>query len=205
MNNNGSFTLLQYYRSFISISGVIAGLLTAFPLLSGLILPESYRAYCFPPLGNVEGPARIATVALALAATYFAFFARATLAVRNRKRVAIALVFASVCICLYLALFLRFVRTIEIPSRDRSVQVSVGCERSDFAKANFVGESDWDLLRDRGTAEEEIWRLWTAKSLLISRLSLYITYLLVVLSLVTAFSWGVIYQLSQGEESGLGT
>jgi hypothetical protein len=202
VNNNESFTLRQYYLSFKSISGAIAGLFSAFPLLSRLFLPESYRAYCFPPLGSVEGPARIATVALGLATTYFAFFARATLPSRNRRRVATGLVLAFICLCLYIGLFLRFVRNIDIPSRNTSVQVSVGYERSDFAKTNFAGDSDWELLRERGTSEEDIWRLWTTKSLLISRLSLYISYSLFIFSLVAAFSWGIVDQLSQSQESG---
>jgi hypothetical protein len=82
------------------------------------------------------------------------------------------------------------------------VQVSVGYERSDFAKANFAGDTDWELLRERGTGEEDIWRLWTTKSLLISRLSLYISYSLFIFSFVAAFSWGIVDQLSQSQESG---
>jgi len=172
----------------------MAGIFSAIPLLSKLV-PDGYAAYGFPPLGSLDGPARIGTVVLALAATYFAFFARAASPSGDRKRIAAAIVLALVCLCLYFGLFLRFVRNIEIPTKNISVQVSVGYERTDFANANFGSESDWEILRARGTGEEEIWRLWTAKSLLVCRLSLYIAYSIVIFCLVTAFSWGVIYQL----------
>ena len=176
----------------------MAGLLTAVPFLSKLV-PDAYAAYVFPPLGSVEGPARIGTFVFAWASTYFAFFARAGSLSGDRKRIVAAMVFAFVFLCVYFGIFLRFVRTIEIPTKNISVQVSVGYERTDFAKDNFGAASDWEILRTRGTDEEEIWKLWTTKSLLVCRLSLYIAYSIVVLSLVTAFSWGVIYQLNSSK------
>ena len=198
MSTSDSITLRQYYLSFKSISGAMAGLFTAIPLLSKLA-PDGYAAYGFPPLGSVEGPARIGTFVFAWAATYFAFFARSGSPSGDRKRIAAAMVFAFVFLCLYFGLFLRFVRNIEIPTKNISVQVSVGYERTDFTKDNFAAASDWEILRARGTGEEEIWRLWTTKSLLVCRLSLYIAYSIVILSLVTAFSWGVIYQLNSSK------
>jgi hypothetical protein len=59
---------------------------------------------------------------------------------------------------------------------------------------NFGEISDEDILRARGTSDEEIRKLWTTRSLLVSHSSLYITYVLVFLSLVIAFSWGVFEQ-----------
>ena len=73
MNDTDSVTLREYYLSFKSISGVMAGLFSSIPLLSKLI-PEAHSAYGFPPLGTSEGPARIGTFVLALAMTYLAFF-----------------------------------------------------------------------------------------------------------------------------------
>jgi hypothetical protein len=171
----------------------MAGLFSSIPLWSKLI-PAAHSGYGFPPLGSADGAARVGTVVLALATTYFAFFSRAPLPNRTGKRIPAAIVFAFICLCVYIGLFLRFVRTIDIPSKNISVQVSVGYERTEFAKINFNADTDWELLRDRGTGEEEIWRLWTARSLLTSRLSLYTTYSLFIFSLVAAFSWGVLYQ-----------
>ena len=94
---------------------------------------------------------------------------------------------------------MRVVRKIEIPSRETAIQISVGFERTEFARTNFSGESDWELLRDRGTDEEQIWRLWTARSVVVSRLSLYAAYCVFLLSLVAAFSWGVLSELEKSD------
>jgi hypothetical protein len=73
VNKTDSVTLRQYYASFKGASGVMAGLFSSAPLLSKLI-PEAHSGYGFPPLGSAEGAARVGTVVLALATTYFAFF-----------------------------------------------------------------------------------------------------------------------------------
>jgi hypothetical protein len=197
-----SVSLRQYYRSFVSISGIMAGLFSSVPILSKIAFPGSDLAYGFPPLGSIEDLARIFTVVLAVAATYFAFFVSATPPARNRRRLASAMVLTFLSICLYLAFFLAFVRKIDIPSKNTSVHVSVGWERTEFAKANFGAESDSDLLRDRGISDEEILRLWTKKSVVISRLGLFVTYSLFILSLVVAFSWGVLDQSTHSNKQG---
>ena len=176
----------------------MAGLFSSVPILSKIALPEADLAYGFPPLGGIEDVARIFTVVLAFTATYFAFFVSATPPARNRGRLAFAMILASLSICIYLAFFICFVRRIDIPTRGVSVEVSIGWERTEFAKANFGEDSDFDLLRKRGVSDEEISRLWTKRSLVISRLGLYITYLLFILSLVSAFSWGVLDQSTAG-------
>lgn len=186
-------TLREYYGSFKSLSGALAGVATLLPFLSKL-LPENISSYVFPPLGSAEAPARIGTVTLALAATYVAFFWRAMLPRNNAKRVVIAVVLAFAFQCLYLLAYLRFVRTIDIPTRGTAVSVSVGYERTQFASGAFGGVSDWELLRQRGTNEEEIWRLWTTRSLLSARGALFVAYSGFILCLVCGFSWGALYQ-----------
>lgn len=195
-------TIKTYYQAFKSLSGVLAGIFSAIPLISKVVLPGAFTAYGFPPLGSAEGPARVGSAIFALATTYFAFFARGIGHESFRRRVRVAIVCGLIFLFTYIALLTLFVRTIEIPSRGTSVQISVGLERTEFARANFGGESDWEILRDRGTDEEQVWKLWTPQSLLFCRLSLYIAYCLCLLSLVAAFSWGV---LSELEESNAGT
>ena len=200
---NSPLTLREYYRSFGRVSGWLAGLISFVPLVSKP-LPESFRAYGFPPLGSLEDTARILAFVFALAATYFAFFSRGSAARSTRKRVTYGFGVALVSLMLYMGLFQCFVRTVEIPSEKTTVQVSVsvGFERTEFAKANFGGDSDLDLLRHRGFNDEEIQRLWTLRSLVISRLGLYFSYLILLLSLVTAFSWGVVYEMQETQGSG---
>jgi len=48
--------------------------------------------------------------------------------------------------------------------------VSVGYDRTQFAKTNFAVESDEDMLRARSTGDEEIKKLWTYQSLTVVRL-----------------------------------
>jgi hypothetical protein len=193
---NESVTLVKYYKSFRSTFGVMAGVFSTVPLWSRL-LPDTFSSYVFPPVGSIEGPARIGAAVTALAFTYFAFFAGAPPGRMNRKRIACAIIFAPVCLFAYLAFYFCFVREIEIPAKGTSVQVSVGYERTPFALKTFDSESDWDLLEARGFGEEDIQKLWTAKSLLVSRLSLVITYCLFIISLTVAFSWGVLEQCNR--------
>ncbi len=131
----------------------------------------------------------------ALAATYCSYFYRAAHHNDNGKRVYRAMMMALLPLIVYVGLLIRFVRTVDIPSMGTAAQVSVGWERTEFARANFDGETDWDLLRSRGPNEEEIWRLWTPTSLLVSRMSLYAAYISTLLLLVSAFSWGVLFEL----------
>jgi hypothetical protein len=196
VNENHPITLSAYYRAFVSGWGGLATLFSAIPLLSKL-LPGNIAAAGFPPLGDAEGPARLLAVVFALAATYCAYFCRARHPRDNRKWVYRAMILALLPLVVYVGLIIRFVRTVEIPSMGTAIQVSVGWERTDFATTNFDGESDWDLLRARGPDEEDIWRLWTPKSLIVSRLGLYVAYLSVLLLLISAFSWGVLSDLTE--------
>lgn len=191
-----SLTFRQYYGAFKSLSGFLAGIASLLPFLSKL-LPENISSYVFPPLGNVDAPARIGTFALALGTTYLAFFWRALLPRNNAKRVVVAIALAFVFQCFYLLAYLRFVRTIDIPTRGTAVSVSVGYERTEFARRTFGGVSDWELLRQRGTNEEEIWGLWESRSLLLARGSLLLAYSGFVFCLVYGFSCGALYQADQ--------
>jgi hypothetical protein len=110
----------------------------------------------------------------------------------------VALTFTTVCLLAYLAAYQRFVRRIEIPSRgETSVYVSVGYQRTVFADQTFGSASDWEMLRARGTSEEEIGRLWTAKSLIIARLGLYFSCSLTTLALLFLFSFGLAHDISR--------
>lgn len=164
--------------------------MTAIPLLSKF-LPSNLAAYGFPPLGNVDGIARVGTIVFAVACTYMLFFARIGFPKSTGKSISTAIAAALLSFVLYLGLFLAFVRTIEIPSRDTAVQVSIGYARSEFARATFGDASDWQLLKERGPSEEEIWSLWTPSSIIISRMCLFMAYTLTICFLVLAFSFGV--------------
>jgi hypothetical protein len=57
------------------------------------------------------------------------------------------------------------------------------------------------MLHARGTDEEEIERLWTAKSLIVARLTLYLLCTLTTLSFLFLFSFALAHDIS-GELAG---
>jgi len=79
------------------------------------------------------------------------------------------------------------------------VLVSVGYERTEFTNATFGSMTDEEVLRQRGTDEEQIRKLWTPTSVIIARLALFGSYCGFVLALISAFSVGIVSQL---EETG---
>ncbi len=185
--------LVNYYKKFASISGALAVATGIGPLLSAW-LPGAAPAYLFPTLGDFSMPARLGFVLLAVAITYVSFYSSqrpSNILLRFGFLGAIALV-ALFC---YLVALQHFVRKIEIPAISSTIFVSVGYERTSFANQTFSAETDWDMLRERGTTDEDLSRLWTARSLDIARLCLFACYCGVVLPLVLIFSLGVRYQM----------
>jgi hypothetical protein len=188
-------TIRNYYSAFKKLSALPALLISALPLL-----PEGFapRGTClFPPVGGAEGLARIAALIFTLSMTYFCWFWSHFRHRDNAKRVVVAMICAFVSLCAYFVSYQRFVRTIEIPSKETSVCVTVGYDRTDFARTTFDSESDWQILRDRGVDDEEISRLWTARSLTVARLLLFVSYCCVLFSLVAAVSWGLMHQMEK--------
>src|SRR5271156_1443657 len=157
-------TLEAYYASFKSKAGAFTGAFAALPFLSKL-LPSEYLAYGYPPLGDAEVLGRIGTVVFALFSTYVAYFICNDDPQKARTWVRNAFIVCFMVFLLYLGCFIRFVRTVEIPTRSTSISVSVGFERSDFAKQNFPSKTDIEMLRARGPYEEEVAQLWTSRSL----------------------------------------
>lgn len=124
-------------------------------------------------------------------ATYVVYLLQGSSESSRRKLTLILWLFAFIACALYLAAATRFVRIISIPTLHDSVAVSVGFERTTFAKA--LGEaSDFDLLRLRGPQEEEIQKLWTFRSLTLSRLALWTFYCGVVSAFAGIFSLGAL-------------
>lgn len=181
-------TLKQYYKGFWSLLGVLAAVP---PIIVGAILPflsHSSPVYGFPPVGDVEGFARLALVVLAFLVTIAVYFWK------GDKWLLVAAGLASfVCLCVYVALYPRFVLRIDVPSQNTLVRVSVGYDRTQFAKTTFGPDSDEDMLRARGTDDEEIKKLWTYQSLTVARLALLVSYCGFILGFVAAFSLAIVF------------
>lgn len=193
-------SLKQYYVSARGIVTAVAAV--AVPLAS--IIGSDSGSHVFPPLGSMDGIARIGLVALSLAVSLGVYFLAAVKPPKSPSRVVwITLALAVVFLLVYLSAYQRFVRQIEIPSRGSSVYVSVGYQRTQFAEQTFGPASDEEMLRARGTNEEEIGRLWTKKSLIIARLVLYFSCTLTTLALLFLFSFGVAHDVALAGASDL--
>jgi hypothetical protein len=180
-------TIREYYASYKSLLGVLAGVVTASPLLA--LIPFEIDKYVFPPLGDVELIARVITFAVVLLTTFVVYFYRTANIVRAIFTAGILFIFFSAC---YAASFSLFVRTIPIPARDTSVSFSVGINRTEFAKKNFPDVSDEQMLRYRGLTEEEVRHCWTPASLLAARAILWLSCTLSLLFLVAALGLGIV-------------
>jgi hypothetical protein len=187
-------TIKDYYKNFVSISGALAAVTGLEPLLS--FLPFAAAGYVFPPLGDATGLARTGVLCLSMAMTYLAFYFPIA---RCRWIMVCLFGISGVALCCYLISYMQFVRKIEVPSAAATIQVSVGEERTPFAAQTFGAESDWDMLRARGTGEEEVWKLWTARSILHARLSLLGSFSGFILPLVLIFSLGVRRETPDGK------
>lgn len=195
-------TLFDYYKKFKSISGVLAAATGIGPLVSAW-LPGAAPTYFFPPLGDITMPARLGVAALAVGITYISFYgARPGKVFRRFLWIGLLSFLALVC---YLLSYSHFVRKIDVPASNSSLFVSVGYERTNFADQTFHSESDWDMLRARGTGDEEVTKLWTARSLDIARFCLISSYCGFVLPLVLIFSLGVRHQMRDPRQSPIPT
>jgi len=183
----------QYYASIKGLATAVAAVVL--PLASKIIGSDS-TAYVFPPLGNMEGVARVGFVALCLGVSlgvYFLVSAKSTVSLR--RVIWLALSIAVVCFVIYLAAYQRFVRRLDIPARHESVYVSVGYQRTSFANQTFPNATDLEMLRGRGSTEEEIERLWTIKSIIVARLTLYSSCVLTSMALLFVFSFAVAHDI----------
>jgi hypothetical protein len=187
---HAAVTIRNYYKSFGSISGALAGAFGLGSLLS--LIPFDGSQYVFPPLGDAAVVAHFGLVSLAISTTYLAFY----FPLARLKWITLVLVVAAALgFCFYLVNYMKFVRRIDVPSQSSTIQVSVGDERTAFAISNFGNETDWNILRDRGLDDEQISRLWTPQSLRRARLLLFASFSVSILPLVFAFSLGVRAQM----------
>jgi hypothetical protein len=156
--------------------------------VSSLVIPGRV----FPPLGNETVVSQCFAVLVALVFTYLVFLRKNIAASRIKRAMTLLVISTAIFFFAYLAARIYFVRTIEITSIEGVEIVSVGYERTDFAKSVFGTESDLDMLRARGGSDEEILRLWTTRSVYLSRIALLGSYLGCALSLVVIASLAVL-------------
>jgi hypothetical protein len=199
MNEQSGLSIVQYYKRLSILLKTLGALFTASPILSAL-LPESSVTYAYPPLGGIDLWGRTGTVVFAAIATLIVYYATPQKSV-FRKLLGMALL-SLVTFAAYLALFSLYVKRVEIPTEKKAVLVSIGTERTKYAIENFPGESDLDLLLQRGFTDEEISKLWTPQSILKSRLSLWLSFTLFLSFVAATLSIGAFAAKDFGERAG---
>lgn len=191
-------TVRAYYKHFAGVFGGITAFVGVLPFLSAII-PGNYSKYLFPPLGTVESFARIGAFALVIITTIVVYQLRECFPVakptRRQKLFVVLLLTAILSFVMFIGLNIRFVRAIPAPSISPTAEfiVTVGWNRTDFALRTFGEKSDEEMLRARGVTEEEIFRLWTERSVITARLLLLATYIIFLLGAVSVGSFAVMF------------
>jgi hypothetical protein len=186
-----TITLKQYFRAFANLWGIAAGAPFVGPLLH-LFFPNSSAVaeYLYPPLGDVEWIAVAATVGFLLA-TMFAVFTCCQSAQKTPKSVPVILMSGvAVGVCALIVLHVLYVRHIPVQSVNLEVPVSIGYERTDFARQWYPEPKwdDWQMLSDAGPREETIQKLWTPHSIWVVRVFLWLSYTLALACFLSVVS-----------------
>ena len=190
-----SLTLKEYYKSFYRQWSSFVTIPAALMPIASIVINSPAL---FPPLGDSELLAKVGASLvpfLVVYLTYFEKYSSHSMIRKVRYLAFFAVVFFFVA---YFGLYSSFVRVVPVPSRDASVRVCVGYERTSFAQTQFgAAATDLELLRARGFTEEEIRRLWTWKSLLLVRIGLLFSYTAALAAFNLIFSLGALDELMQ--------
>ncbi len=201
MHRNAVTGFGDFLKAHNRSAKILGGMAFLPPLVS--LLPAEWAAYIFPPIGDFAATAKCGVLIFAIGAIFCAYL---LISARHLRAIIIGSLLISLCsFVLYISLLSRFTRKVDIPSQKSSVFVTVGYERTDYAKKNFSSDSDWEMLRARSLLEEEIENLWTGRSLQVARTLLLTSYLGVILGWVFAFSCVIAYDLSKGSTTATTT
>ena len=190
-----SLNLRSYYSNFKYARGIATAIGVILPVIPK-IKPGTWTEYLLAPLGSVDIIARVLLAVLCIAITYLVYFFFQGQSQKARKRTLLLTLFVIpfLCACLYIVFCMSFVRNINIPTLERSAYVSVGFQRTPFAKQTFGSMADEEMLRSRGLDDEEIRRLWTPLSLVVARVALFMAWSGIALSLICGLSLGLLDQ-----------
>jgi hypothetical protein len=189
-------TLKNYYSNFKIVLG--AGLGALLPFIPKAA-PGTSAEYLLAPLGDMDNSARFMFILFCGVATYLVYFVFQNQSTKARKVTfwVLLVVLPVLSLSVYFGLCFRYVRRVDIPTLGRSIYVSVGSQRSEFASQNFGSMTDEDMLRQRGLADEEVRRLWTECSVMRVRLGLLLSWCGIFLPFISGLSLGVLDQLER--------
>jgi hypothetical protein len=170
-------TVRQYYRGFVSLFGIFAGV-TFLPPVLHFFIPDSsaIAEYLYPPLGDSQQLTLAATFLVLSLTTYVVFKWRES-APKEKWYVASILWAGLVLgVVAWIVLCVHYVRRIPVPTMGLEIPVSIGFERTDFALRWYSNSSDWEMLHYTGPWEDNIQELWTPSSICVVRVLLWLSY-----------------------------
>lgn len=162
-------------------------------------MPDKYDGRIFPPLGQFELTAGCGVVAIGFLCTYLVFVCYRSHPYISPLHGVSLLLTVMALLAIYSGLNLRFVK----PGTNGTL-VSIGYDRTDFARKNYDDKTDIEMLRDYGSRELEIEKLWTYKSLAIARGLLLLTYTTIIMSFIWFFCIGALQHASEQVRKQLG-
>lgn len=163
-------------RTFLKTFRLIQIAIFALPIGAKAINLRS--AFVFPPLGTLGAytvfitcgvvglAALLPTTIHGVKALRFSFFT--------------ALVIVCICTPVYFVLIGRYVVRIDAPSQNWTTFISIGSERTQFARENFPNSTDQEMMEARGPTEDEVNKLWVPESVTNVRLGLLGFYTIVL-------------------------
>lgn len=160
----------QTFRRYIATVGSVAAALVALPISAKMMHVDS--PYLNPPLGTLDSfvvPIAVPLVGLFAALPWL-------FGLKHSARVG-ALLSAALCILSFVSYSVfvsRYIVRVDAPGA--VLQVSVGTERTEWAKRNLDGDSDALALMTAGWSEVEIREIWTVHSIVVARLKLLISF-----------------------------
>lgn len=199
-------TLQHYYKGFLSLRGAIAVVIGILPLSS--FLPADWGIYSFPPLGEhsvywkILSFISILLVSIAIYQFQHKEFVRVP---ESRGKLIIPLILCILAFGTTLGVtYMIFVHRIHVKAIKETVLVSVGYERSEFGKqTQYSSLTDKEVLLKNGTDERVVEKFWTSDSTVKVRVSMYLMYLFLLISLTAVSCFLVLFNLidNSGEKS----
>jgi hypothetical protein len=185
-------TVRHYYNGFVSLFGVSASAPFIPPLLH-LFLPNSsaFADYLYPPLGDFEWIAVAATLGILVITTFVVFVFCESVSKIRRSVPAVLMVILALSVCWLLALYVPYVRRVPVKAVDLEVPVSIGYNRTEFARNTYPQSTDWEILQSVGPHEDQIQKLWTPRSISVVRISLWFFYTLSVSCFLSIISLAI--------------
>lgn len=191
-------TSIEYYKGFKSAQGIPAVVALLDPFVKAVCPQPEIAASVYPPLGDAQAIGVVLTFLFLLIATWL------VLVICNSVRkvryiaayaVLVALIFLG-AYC-WLATGMGYIHLVRLVN-GKTVIVSAGKDRTESAKTDFPGESNYQMLLEHGQREQDIQDLWTKDSLKDVRIRLWSECTLTLITILVLFSLMIYRTVSEG-------